>query len=223
MITLKDDQIKQFESDLKHFARNAYPFATRDSINAAAFKGREFAQENIKNQMINRNVYSQRSVMVNKAKAAPVSRQYATVGSVLDYMADQEFGATVTDPMIPTSVASGQSRNKSPRTRPVRRPNRKGIARWGSGNKNSPVVGKIRETQAKKKDFVYLKLRRVTGVFRVSGKKLEMIYRTDIKTVSIKPNPWLSPIVDQVAHLIPRLYKRSLVRQLKRQRLFGKL
>ena len=37
MFTMNDEDIKQLESDLKTFAIRAYPFATKNTVNRAAF------------------------------------------------------------------------------------------------------------------------------------------------------------------------------------------
>ncbi len=99
MITLKDDDLLQFESDLKTFGKRAYPFATKGTINDTAFTAQRFARQNVRDGLITRNTFTKRSIQVHKSSRLNVNTQSAYVGSTEDYMERQEFGGTVRDPV----------------------------------------------------------------------------------------------------------------------------
>ena len=91
MISINDKELKRYERDLKTFASRAYPFATRQTVNAAAFKAQGFARENVSRDMVERNRFTRQSVQVDKAGTLNVRRQAARVGSIAPYMELQEY------------------------------------------------------------------------------------------------------------------------------------
>jgi len=95
MIKINDDDLKQFESDLKTFAKRAYPFATKNTINRGAFEAQKLYRRNADDSMIHRNKFTRQSIQVEQARTLNVSRQAATVGSIAPYMEDQEFGKNI--------------------------------------------------------------------------------------------------------------------------------
>ena len=54
--------LKRYEQDLKVFAERAYPFATKATVNSAAFATQKESRRNIKRQMIERVRFSQQSI-----------------------------------------------------------------------------------------------------------------------------------------------------------------
>ena len=77
MITVDMRQVKRLEEYLKFFAERAYPFATKNTINQAAFHAMRGAKENIREDMTNRNKFTERSVRVEQSRTLVVSRQAA--------------------------------------------------------------------------------------------------------------------------------------------------
>ena len=234
MLTINDDQIKRYESDLKTFASRAYPFATKTTINKAAFETRTVSQGNIRENMITRNKFSVGSIRVDQARTLKVSRQAATVGSVAPYMAVQEFGGTKAKKgkqgvAIPTSVASGEGEGTQPRQRLPRVPNR--LASIKLSRKKPKVRSKkqenflrIQAAATSGRKFIFLDLQKHPGIYKVTGGKrrpnIKLMYDMSKKSVSIPRNPWLSPAVKTVEKKIPEFYKDALAFQLKRQGIF---
>ena len=234
MLKINDEEIKRFESDLKTFASRAYPFATKATINKAAFTTRSVAQGNIHEQMITRNKFSVGSIRVDMARTLNVSRQEATVGSIAPYMADQEFGATKTKKgkqgvAIPTTVASGEGEGSQPRQRLPRVPNRLAnirLSRKTPRARSSKQENFLRIQGAAKsgRKFIFLDLQRHSGIYKVTGgkrsPKIKLMHDMSKKSVSVPRNPWLAPAVRTVEQRIPQFYKDALTFQLKRQGIF---
>jgi hypothetical protein len=234
MITIDDKQIKKYERDLKTFANRAYPFATRQTINSAAFKARGIAQGNVRSGMIIRNKWTEKSIRVTKAGTLNVSRQVAIVGSLAPYMETQEFGGTQHSSSgktvaIATGYAAGQE-GQQPRTRLPRRPNKMATIqlqkrRKAGGTKKQQNFIAIREAATSGSKFLYLDLGRSKGIFKVTGgkrkPKIKMVHDLSRRSVVIPKNPWLAPAVQDTKQFIPGLYKDALEFQLQRNSLFN--
>ncbi len=234
MLTIDATDIQDMQADLKTFKFKAFPYATRATINGAAFKARGFAQENVRNSMIERNRYTSRSIQVDQAKTLYIKRQAATVGSVADYMEDQEFGGTKTTKgkhgvPIATSYSAGLAQDAKPRTRTPRMANTMRKIRLskrkrkGSSRKQRNLVAIQQAVQSGKK-IVYLDLGRTKGIFKVVGGKrkpiIKMLWSMSRKSVVIPKNAWLGPAVERTQQHIPELYRDALRFQLKRHGLF---
>jgi hypothetical protein len=233
MIILDDKNIKKYEQDLKTFANRAYPYATRHTVNTAAFKARELAQSNVRNEMVTRNKWTERSIQVDKTGTLNVHRQAAIVGSKADYMETQEFGGTETSSSgkgvaIATSYSAGQEGHR-PRTRLPRRPNKMAAIQLQKRRKRGTSRAQqnfiaIREAATSGTKFLYLDLGRRRGIFRVTGGKrkprIKMVHDLTRSSVAIPKSPWLAPAVRDTEKFIPGIYKDALVFQLQRNRLF---
>ena len=234
MIKINDEEIKQFESDLKTFASRAYPFATKSTINRAAFETRKEWQGNIREEMVERNKFTVGSIRVEMARTLNVSRQAATAGSIAPYMEVQEFGGTKTKRgkqgvSIPTSVSSGEGEGSQPRQRLPRVPNRLAnirLSRKSPRARSRKQENFLRIQNAVKtgRKFIFLDLQRHPGIYKVTGgarnPKIKLMHDMSKKSVSIPRNPTLAPAVRTVEERVPQFYKEALVFQLKRQGLF---
>lgn len=234
MITLDDSEILRMQDDLKTFKRRAFPFATKATINGAAFKARGFAQENIRNSMIERNRFTVSSVRVEQSRTLDIKRQEATVGSIADYMEDQEFGGVKASKgkqgvPIATSYSAGQAQNAQPRKRLPRRPNTMGAIqlskrkRKGSNRKQRNIIA-IRQAAQSGNKYAFLDMGKTKGIFKVLGGKrkqrIKMVWSMSNRSVVIPKNPWLLPAVERTQQHIPELYRDALRFQLKKHGLF---
>ena len=234
MLTINDDKIKQYEKDLGLFVDEAFPFATKATINKAAFEARTEWQGNIREKMVSRNKFTVNSIRVDVSRTLDVSRQAATVGSIAPYMDDQEFGGTKAKQgkqgvSIPTSVSSGEGEGAQPRKRLPRVPNRMANIRL-SRNKpraRSKKQGNFLRIQGAIKSgrkFIFLELQRHPGIYKVTGgkrnPKIKLMHDMSKTSVSIPRNPTLAPAVRTVEERIPQYYKEALEFQLKRRRIF---
>lgn len=234
MFRIETRDIKRMENDLKAFRAKALPFATRNTVNQAAFTAMGAARKGVRDGMVNRNRFTEQSIRVNQARTLAISRQAATVGSIADYMEDQEFGATQVKSgkegvAIPTAYSAGQGRDAQPRTRLPRKPNKmanislQNRAKRGASRKQRNLVA-IKTAAANGHKFVFLDMGRRKGIFRVTGgkrrPKLQMVHDLTRQAVTIPRNPWLRPAVEQTRPQLPRLYADSLRFQLRRHNLF---
>lgn len=224
MFQIDDRQIKQLENELKGFKDRALPFATKATVNRAAFETRKVAQETIREDMVNRNRFTVQSVQVDMARTLNIRQQQAAVGSTADYMEDQEFGATKSKPALPTGYSAGQE-GAQPRTRLPRKPNKLANIRLakkskkGHSRKQRNFMAVKQAAQSGQK-YVYLDMGRTKGIFRVLGGKrkprIKMVHNLSRQSVTIPRNPWLAPAVAAVESQLPKFYGDALRFQLKR-------
>lgn len=234
MFTLDVDNIERYEWELKTFRKRAYPFATKQTINRAAFHAQKRSREHIDKNMVQRNRFTKQSIRVNQAKGLNVRTQEASVGSTAAYMEDQEFGGIrrangKQGVPIATSYSAGQGQGAQPRTRLPKRVNKLAAIQLKKGSKK-PRTRKqanlvaIKQAAATGRKFVYLDLDRRKGIFRVVGGKrnprIRMVHDLTRKSVRIPANPWLKPSVDKTQAVIPQFYVDSLRFQLRKQGLF---
>lgn len=227
------DQIKKIESDLGEFSKRALPYATRATVNGAAFHAQGEARTGVRNAMVNRNKFTVQSIRVNKTSSLQVGTQAAAVGSTAGYMETQEFGGVKRKQggvgvAIATSYSAGQGRDAKPRTRLPRKPNAlasiklQKAKRRGANRAQRNIIA-IREATKSGGKFVYLDLARRKGLFRVIGKKrakLQMVHDLSSTSVRIPATPWLRPAVLRTVPQMPRLYAEALQFQIDREKLF---
>ena len=232
MFQIDSRDVRGLEADLQTFARQAFPKATRDTVNRAAFAARRFAQEGIRNGMTLRNKFTAASVRVEATKSLNVFQQASTVGSIADYMADQEFGSIKTKKggeglPIATSFSAGQGQNAQPRTRLPRRANMLATIRLsrrgkkGKGRKQQNLIA-IKQAATGTK-YVFLDLGRRKGIFKVTGgkrrPKIKMVHDLTRQAIVVPRNPWLAPAVARVD--VATIYFEALTFHARRQGLFN--
>lgn len=230
MFSINDKDIINLERDLKAFARRAYPFATKATLNTAAFGTQKIARNIISGRMIERNKFTRQSIQVDIARTLNVRRQASTVGSISNYMETQEFGGVKTKTgkhgvPIATSEASNEGPKVIPRKRlPTRANKLRNIKLRRTRNKSTSRKQRnkalIMQAAGKGSKHIFLDLGRKAGIFRVMGGKkrprLRKMYDLSRASVNIPRTPWLKPAFDKATAQLPRLYRRALEFQLKR-------
>ena len=234
MFRVDTKEIAQYEDDLKQFAAKAFPFATRKTINDAAFQTQQISRADISRSMTTRNTFTRRSILVNQSRTLRVSQQAATVGSIAGYMETQEFGGVKTKQgkegvAIATSYSSGEGDNAQPRKRLPRRPNKMANIqlrnrRKKGGNRKMQNLIAIKQAAKTGRSFIFLDLGRKKGIFKVIGgarrPKIKMVHDLSNDSVRIPRNPWLKPATDEAARMLPAFYADALRFQLRRRGLF---
>ena len=234
MFKIDTEEIKQLESDLKTFKERAYPFATKNTVNQAAFKTQKRMKIFMHNNMILRNKFSESSIRVETTKTLRVSAQAAVVGSIAPYMENQEFGATIIKKgkhgvPIPTSEASGEGRGVKTRRKVVPRSRslrsiKLNKSKIRTKSKKQENFIRIQQAIASGRKFVFLDLQKHPGIYRMSGgkkaPKINLIHDMSRKSVSIPKNPTLLPATRVTQKELPSIYRKSLIFQLKRHKLF---
>lgn len=232
MFRIDDSEIVELQADLEKLKSRALPFATRNTLNEAAFIAQKKSKRFIKREFTLRNKFTERSIRVDKARTLNIRRQASIVGSIADYMEKTEFGAIKQSEgkegvPIPTSYAAGQQ-GAVPRTRLPRRPNRLAnirIAKTRFKNVRAMNVAKIKAAAQSGHKYIFLNLSRSKGIFKVIGGKrkqrIKMIWSLQRKSVRIPSKPWLKPNMEATIPLIPRIYIKSLQFQLRRLRIMS--
>jgi hypothetical protein len=244
MFSIKTDEIQKLENELSRVVKHAIPSATKNTINEAAAVTMRMAQAHVTKQMTLRNKWTEKSIKVRKTKAREISRQVAVVGSLQDYMEDQEFGAIKRRKgkegvPIPTGYASGEGRTSRPRKRLPKGNKAIRKIRLGHGRKRplgqpkhnkQALLFKVQDAVMSGNRFIFHDFGGVKkkGIFRVvggrkgfkrdwpSGAKLEMVYSLEHSFVRIPRDPWLAPSVELIKPHIPEIYVKSLKAELKR-------
>lgn len=222
------------ERDLKTFAKQAYPFATRKTLNDSAFQAQNIARVDVRENMTNRNRFTVQSIQVEQARTLQVSKQAAVVGSTADYMEDQEFGGVKSKGgkegvSIATSYSAGQGQSAQPRTRLPRKANKMASIslskrrKKGSSRKQQNLIA-IQQAATTGRKFVFLDLGRRKGIFKVIGgkrrPKIKMVHDMTKQSVVIPKNPWLKPAFDEALRMTPAFYADALRFQLRRRNIF---
>lgn len=234
MFKINDKDIKRMEGDLKAFADRALPFATKNTLNQAAFTAQREAREGIRKTMTLRNPFTERSIQVEQTRTLNIRQQAAIVGSTADYMEVQEFGGSKVRKgkegvAIPTTYSAGQGEGVQPRTRLPRKPNKLTNIRLsqrnkGRGSRRQRNLVAVKQAASSGSKYVFLDLGRRQGIFKVTGgkrrPKVRMVHDLSRDSVTIPKSPWLGPAVAATVPKIPQLYAASLRFQLKRLNLF---
>ena len=120
-ISMDDRDVKRFARDLRAMRERAYPFATRATLNSAAFDAQNNYRRNASQRLTLRNNWTRQSIQVDKARTLRVSRQAATVGIVAPYLEKQEFAGTERGEGKSQPLATNESANIARNVRPRER------------------------------------------------------------------------------------------------------
>lgn len=241
MFQIHDRELKELEKDLQVFAKRAYPFATKNTLNRAAFNARQYAQENIGREFTERNKWTRQSIRVEQTRSLNIRSQMSAFGSTLDYMEKQEFGGITTmtgdkGVSIPTAYAAGQE-GQQPRTRLPRKANRMNNIvlshrKRRAKNRKPALVFAVQDAVRTGRRYVFLELGQRQGIFRVvggrkgfkrgwpKGAKLKMVQDMTRQSTPVPRTPTIGPAHQQAAQDIPELYAQALRFQAKRHGLF---
>lgn len=233
MFAINDRDIKKMEGDLKAFARKALPFATKQTVNRSAFTAQKIARESVREDMTLRNRFTVQSIQVDQARTLQISRQAAIVGSIADYMEDQEFGGIKSKTgkegvTISTGYSAGQE-NAQPRTRLPRKANAMANialqrrSKKGQNRRQRNLIA-IKQAATSGRKYIFMDLGKRKGIFKVIGGKrrprIKMVHDMTKQSVVIPRNPWLLPAVNKTQPMMSRFYKDALTFQLRRLNLF---
>lgn len=241
MIEIDTKEVKKYEQDLKYFARRALPFATKATLNRAAFETQRVAQDTIREKMITRNRFAVGSVRVEQARGLRTNSQEAKTGSIAEFMATQEFGGLVRgggqNKPIPTRYASGEGRGSVSRRKLPRKPNKMSNIKLKNKrkakNRKQRNIFAIQDAVTGGSKYVYLDLGRRKGIFRViggrknfkrgwpKGAKIEMVWDLSQTAVRVPRNAWLKPSTDKVTPRMQQFYGEAMLYQLKRHKILG--
>lgn len=243
MFGIESDDIYKLERDLTKFKKRALPFATKKTLNDAAFAQQKIIRADLNDKFILRNAYTRQSIRVDRAQTLRVARQEAITGSTAEYMEDQEFGGLKRKSgkhgvAIPTSYAAGQSMKLKPRTRRISKKHRLSSIRLSSrkyANKKQEIVLKVRHAVQSGQKYFYHDFgnKKKKGIFKVIGgskrskrgwpgrAKIRMVYDLSETSVDIPKEPSFYPSQREVVRMLPALYVDALRFQLRRYKILG--
>lgn len=243
MFSIDDKKIKRMEKDLKLFAKRAVPFATKSTLNGLAFETRKNSQKLIKRRMVNRNKFTYNSIRVVQTKSLNVNTQAAIVGSIAEYMDEQEFGGQKTrkgkhGTPIPTSYAAGLSLNAQPRTKLAKKPNKLQSIQLkrkrAKGSNKQALIRKVQNAVDTGDRFIFHDFRgnKKKGVYRIIGGKkntkkgwpkgarMRLVWDMSKQSVNIPKRPWMKPSVRRATSKTEKIYEQALLFQLRRNNVF---
>lgn len=232
MFTVHIDD-RQAKRDLRKFREHAIPHAMRNALNTAAFETRRIWQNEVRSTFTLRNHFTERSILVEKARGTVPATMVAVVGSTAPYMGDQEHGAMVRGrsgkKAIPGPAAAGQPPG-SKRTRLVRAGARLGAIhlRRPSGGRSARQRNAIALSMARRsgtKDVLLERPKGGKGIFRVSGgrRRLQLRLLWDVSRGAVRV-PRAPTLERSLARLQPKLgpiLHAATLEQLRRARVFG--
>lgn len=223
MFQINDRDVKKLERRLRQINERALPFATRSTINEMAFGSQKLARGDIKSKMVLRNKFTVSSVRVDQARGLNIASQKARMGSIADYMDEQEFGGTKQRKTgrsvgIPTSFSAGQ-RGARPRTRLPRKAYqmaqimlRKGTKRGENAKQQNAI-----NIATSLGGFTYLDLGKRKGIFKIDKKgNPTMVHDLSRASVRIPALKWMKPSVDSIVERRGEFYAKALNFQLSR-------
>lgn len=223
MFQINDRDIKKLEKRLKLINERALPFATKETINGMAFGAQKLARQDIQQRMTLRNKFTMSSVLVDQARGPNIPSQFARMGSIADYMDEQEFGGTKSRKSgrsvgIPTSFSAGQ-RGAKPRTRLPRKAYQMAqimLRKGGKRGANSKQQNAI-NIASSLGGFTYLDLGRRKGIFKIDKKgNPTMVHDLTRASVRIPALKWMKPAVDTIVSKRGEFYAKALSFQLDR-------
>lgn len=243
MFSIDDKNIKQLEWDLGALKAKAIPFATKFVINGAARDARTEYQKEIRKDLILRNKFTENSVRFKTTNTLNINNQVSVVGSVAPYMDEQEFGGVKVSKgkhgvPLATSYSSGEGESTQPRKKLPRRANlRRNIhLRPGARKPKTPkqaFIFKVQDAVTSGNRVFYHKFKNGSkGIYRVLGgskkfkrgwpgkARIKMVWGLSNRSVRIPKEPMLKPAHAAAASRIPEEYKKALLFQLKKHRLF---
>lgn len=233
MLTVEMRGLEKFREDLGKFAKKALPAAARNSLNTLAFDARKEWVQQVGRKFILRNKFTVNSLRIEKAQGFDLATMQSKVGSVADYMAEQEEGHTERargkhGVALPTSSAAGMSK-KAVRTKQVQKKNYLTAIQVASRvrgirqRRNAVAIRRASSTGG----VAFLDLgQKRKGLFRVSQTAkgrftVRMIYDLSKRSVTVKATPTLQLTLKVVGPRVPRILGNELVAQAKRFHIVG--
>lgn len=223
MFQIDDREIKKLERRLRDINKRAIPFATKATLNDMAFGSQRLAKGEIQAKMTLRNKYTSSSIRVEQARGTDIQSQKSIMGSIADYMDEQEFGGTKSRKTgrtvgIPTSFSAGQ-RGARPRTRLPRKAYQMAkivLRRGGRRGTNAKQQNAI-NIATSLGGFTFLDLGRRKGIFKIDKKgNPTMVHDLSRASVRIPATKWMKPSVDAIVRRRGEFYAKALNFQLSR-------
>ena len=228
MLNVTTRDLDRLLRDLETFAKRSVPYAARDALNDTAFTTRRVWGDHMRRTFTLRNQYTAgRALLVDKARGLDVGRMRSVVGSIAPYMARQEEGGVVQGP-VPGPVAAGQAAGGT-RTKPVRFTNRlraiaAAKANKGRSRQQRNAIALAIARRQNQKHVILERPKGGKGLFRLGGGKRKLttrlVWSVDRGPSKLKAHPTLGPALRTIGPKLPAIYKRAIIKQMKRHGVF---
>lgn len=232
MITVELRGLEKFREDMGKFAKKALPAAARGSLNTLAFDARREWVQQVGRKFVLRNKFTVNSLRIEKARGFDLGTMQSKVGSVADYMAEQESGFTERargkhGVAVPTSSAAGMAK-RAPRTKQVQKKNYLTAIQVASRvrgirqRRNAVAIRMASKTGG----VAFLDLGKTKGLFRVKltakGRfTVRMIYDLTKRAVTTKATPTLAITLKVIEPRVPGILGKELLAQARRFHVVG--
>ncbi len=232
MITIEFHGLRELVRDLRAAREKALPYAIRNALNTAAFEARKVWQGEIRRTFTTRNQYTERSILVERARGLDPRRMRSFVGSTADYMAKQESGAVIRGrgqhKPIPGPVAAGLPPGAK-RTKLVRSPNKLSaikVARARGATVQQRWAIAIGQARREGRKFVLLERPRGgKGLFRLGGGRkrstVRLLWDLSRSSVRVPAEPTLGRTLKAIEPKLAHIYQAALVEQFQRNKVLG--
>lgn len=223
-------ELQKFEKDLLRFKSKALPFAVRETINEIAFEAQRTWKQILPTKMKLRNKYTQQSIRVEKAKNLNIQTMQSRVGSIADYMDEQEFGGVEAKKKkhgVPIPAAAPGRRKNRGKVAKAKQFKAINILPSVQGSRSRKIV--VAMAMAKKRggpSFAFLKVKPGRkGIFSLDpGSKrsgIRKIWDLSKSSVVTPANPTMSLAVKDAIKRGPGIYREALIKQLRFHKAFG--
>jgi hypothetical protein len=242
VLTVQWKGVDKLRRDLKLSRAKAVPFALKTALNTTAFEARRIWQREIRTVFVNRNTFTERSILAVKAHGTPQKLQ-SKVGALAPWMEVQEEGGIVRGRSghkgIPGPSAAGLP-SGARRTRLVRASNRLGALKAlpypTSGSKERRNAASIAMAVRQGRRVALLEMKRGgKGLFAVAGGrqrfngrrftrralKLRLLWDFTRSAVTVPGAHTLQRTMKALEPKLPHIYQAALLDQLRRHRVFG--
>lgn len=223
-IRIDTSSLEKHADRLKQIKSEAYPRAVRYTLTELAARTTKESAAQIKERFTlrARNDFTLKSLKTRGALGVRIERMYSTSGTVSPYLGKQEEGGSKTKAVLPTTVASNEGVNVSPR--------RKlwmgglDIKSWDLGTKLTPknpstakeraqklivrvktrLTARVMWTSSKGKTYAYRvqggkrRVHRKKGQSDITSFRLLALHRVNREKVKWEANPWQKSAWEQV-------------------------
>jgi hypothetical protein len=234
--------LDKLAKDLEKAKRTAVPYAIKTALNSQAYEARRIWQGEMRKDFTLRNQFTERSVMVVRAKGRGLEIQ-SSVGSTAPYMGEQEVEHESRGRAglkgIPGPAAAGQAPGTK-RTRLVRSANKLGAISVAhpTGGTTKKQRNAISIAMAVRKGKQVALLERAKGgkaLFRIMGGRqvakrralsrrslqLRMLWDFSKASYHVPAHPTLRRTLAALEPKVPSMWQAAIVDQFRRHHLFG--
>ena len=223
-------EMRRFEKDLGNFKNTAFPYATRAYVNTQAFDSRILWKQALPSKMKLRSKFTVNSILVEKTTSLDTNRQQSSVGSIADYMIDQELGDTQSKqgkhgvPIPGAAPGKRKSRGRMSKGKQLKAIN---LMPSVKGHRSRQIA--VALAMAAKRggpQYAFLKMKKGRqGIYLIDPSKkrlgVKKVWDLSKSSVRIPRNPTMQPSVARMTNKLDGMWRDALLYQLQRHKILG--